>query len=639
MNFYGKQLLFLDFESFYDSANGYTLKKISTLEYIKSSQFKTHGLGYAYLNGERPHWISGDHVIRGFFQSVNWGDTIVVAHNVKFDGAILAWVYGVKPKGYICTQAMARAVLGFKVKSHSLASVAEYFGFEPKGHMQTDGIRDLTPEQEAALADYCLHDVELCRSIFKTLSDPFPASQYRALDWTIKAFVEPDLALDGETLRQVNEAEKARREKIFEEIGIQKKVFSSNDKFAKLLAERGYEVPMKLSPSALKKGIEKQIPALAVGDEGFQELLHSENPELEALCEARVAAKSTLLETRSAKFLRLVPYGSFPFDVQFSGAKQTHRYSGSDGAGGNPQNLQKCQARTKEEHKSPEHFCRGQLRKAVRAPDGCSLLVADFAAVEARIVAFIAREPKLIDAFTRNEDVYSAFATRIYQRPITKADTRERQFGKTCILGLGYNMGSSKFAYKVKLDTGMVIDKEEAKRVVGLYRTYYSRIPALWQLLDHYIPFLAGRGYARLPGIPFLSLKNGCVILPSGLSLQYPNLRWEPDDSYWGGQWIYDVWEKGKLEKRHLYGGKLLENISQALAGEFTKLAIERAEDAGIKIAAQIHDEVIAVVPTEVAKHKAVVLEKCMEGSPVWWPAIKLKAEVGIGPNWLEAKA
>lgn len=616
------QILFLDFESFYDSANGYTLKKISTLEYIKSAQFKTHGLGYAYMNGERPHWISGDHVIRGFFQSIDWKNTIVVAHNVKFDGAILAWVYGVKPKGYICTQAMARAVLGFKVKSHSLATVAEYFGFEPKGHMQTDGIRDLTPEQEKALADYCLHDVELCRAIFKTLSDPFPASQYRALDWTIKAFVEPDLELDGDTLREVNEAEKARRVKIIEEIGIPKAVFSSNDKFAKLLAEKGYEVPMKLSPAALKRDEEKKIPALAVGDQGFQDLWHSNNPELEALCEARVAAKSNLLETRSAKFLALVQFGKFPFDVQFSGAKQTHRYSGSDGAGGNPQNLPRGSG----------------LRRAVRAPEGSSLLVADFAAVEARIVAFLAREPKLIEAFTNNEDVYSSFASRIYQRPVTKADKRERMFGKTCILGLGYNMGASKFAYKVKMDTGMVIDKEEAKRVVGLYRTYYSRIPALWQLLDHYIPFLANRGFAKLPGIPFLSIKNGGVVLPSGLTLQYPNLRWVPDDSYFGGQWVYDVWEKGRLEQRHLYGGKLLENISQALAGEFTKLAIERAEDAGVKISAQIHDEVIAVVPSEVAKHKTVILQACMEAPPVWWPTIKLTAEVGIGSNWLEAK-
>ena len=67
-----------------------------------------HGVGYAYMDGQA-HWVTGEHVVRGFLQSINWAETIVVAHNVKFDGAILAWHYGVKPKGYICTQAMARA--------------------------------------------------------------------------------------------------------------------------------------------------------------------------------------------------------------------------------------------------------------------------------------------------------------------------------------------------------------------------------------------------------------------------------------------------------------------------------------------------------------------------------------------------
>lgn len=633
-------LLFIDFESFYDSANGYTLnsrqkKHVSTLEYVKDEKFKAHGFSYAHMDG-RVHWVQDEHIMRAFLQSVDWKNTIVVAHNVKFDGAILAWHYGIKPKGYICTQAMARAILGYKVKGHSLKVVSEHFGFPPKGEMHTDGLRDLTPAQMKELADYGVHDTELCRDIFKTLSGSFPASQYQALSWTIKAFLEPELELNGQVLREVHEGEKLRRENIFKEIGIEKKVFSSNDKFVELLQSRGYEIPMKKSPAALKKGIDKDIPALAVGDQAFRDMRDSKDPQLEALCEARIAAKSSLLETRSENFLGLVKYGRFPFDVQFSGAKQTHRYSGSDGAGGNPQNLQKCQ--DQKEHKTG-HFCRGALRKAVQAPAGHKLLVADFAAIEARIVAWLSREPKLIEEFSRDGDVYSSFASRIYQRPITKADTRERTFGKTCILGLGYGMGAKKFAYKVRLDTGMVIDQEEAKRVVTLYRVYYSRVPALWALLDHYIPFLAGRNYARLPGIPFLSLKGGAIILPSGLALNYPNLHWEPTGGKFGGQWVYDVWDKGHIEHRHLYGGKVLENVSQALAGELMKLSINSAEDAGVKCAGQVHDEVLAVVAEDVAAHKKEIVRAAMESSPTWWPTLKMKADIGIGANWLEAKA
>lgn len=627
------QLLFIDFESFYDSPNGYTLKKMSTLEYVKDEKFQVHGFSYGYMDG-RVHWVQGEHVMRSFLQAIDWKNTIIVAHNVKFDGAILAWHYGIKPSGYICTQAMARAILGYKVKSHSLKTVAEHFGFQPKGDMHTDGIRNLTPEQMHELAVYGVHDTELCRDIFKTLSGSFPASQYQALSWTIKAFLEPELELNGQVLREVHEAEKARRENIFKEIGIEKKVFSSNAQFVKLLESRGYVVPLKKSPSALKKGIDKDIPALATGDQAFIDMRNSGNEELEDICEARMAAKSNLLETRSENFLGLVKYGRFPFDVQFSGAKQTHRYSGANGAGGNPQNLTQCR-----EHNVIGHACRGGLRRAIQAPSGSSLLVADFAAIEARIVAWLAREPKLIEDFSAGRDVYSSFATRIYQRTITKEDKRERQFGKTCILGLGYGMGAKKFQYKVKLDTKMVIDPEEAKRVVTLYRVFYSRVPALWNLLDHYIPFLAGRNFVRLPGIPFLTFKNGSIILPSGLAIQYPNLHWEETGGRFGGQWVYDVWDKGHIEHRHLYGGKVLENISQALAGELTKIAIERAEATGVKVAGQVHDEVLAVVDTALAAEKKVLVQRAMEESPTWWPTLKMKAEVGVGPNWLEAKA
>lgn len=618
-------LLFIDFESFYDSANGFTLNSkqknhVSTLAYVKDPRFKTHGMSVAAIDGPVV-WVTAEEIPR-WFKSIPWSDTIIVAHNVKFDGAILAWHYGIIPKGYICTQAMARALLGYKVKSHSLASVAEHFGLPPKGEMHTDGIRDLTPDQEKELSVYGIHDTELCRDIFKTLAETFPVSQYRAMNWTMRTFIQPTLELDAEVLREGNEAEKARRAKIFEELGISKKVFSSNDQFAELLESRGFEVPYKKSPKKKNPdGTPVDIPAFSVSDQGFIDLRNSPNEELQALCEARVAAKSNLLETRSQRFLEISKFGKFPVDVLFSGAKQTHRYSGADGAGGNFQNL-----------------TRGSfLRKAVKAPLGYKLGVADFAAVEARIVAWLAREPKLIEAFTKNEDVYCAFASKIYQRPITKADKRERQFGKTCILGLGYGMGWKKFQYKVRIDTGMVVPEEEAKRVVKLYRFYYTRIESLWQLMDHYIPFLANGGYAKLPGIPFLTINRGCVFLPSGLPLQYPNLRWEPDSGKYG-EWIYDVWDKGHLERRHLYGGKLTENISQALAGEFTKLAIERAEDNGIMCAAQVHDEILAALLEARAKEGAGILQACMEEPPVWWPTIKLKAEVGIGPNWLEAK-
>lgn len=619
-----RDICYIDYESRYSSADGYTLKKMSMLEYIKDARFKAFGTAIA-LNDEKPSWVKTADI--GYvLKSFDWSKTDLCAQNVKFDGAIARWHYGTQPHSYIDTLAMSRAVLGCKLASHSLASVAAYFGFAPKGFLRTDGLPELTPEQEAELAEYSLHDLELCRNIRKRLAGDFPEGQYAVMDWTIRCFIDGGFVLNGPLLETANKAEKARRAKIFEEIGIEKKVFSSNDQFSALLKERGYEVPYKKSPKQKNDdGSAKEIPALAVGDIPFLEMRHSGNPELEALCEARIAAKSNLLETRSLKFLEVSKLGVFPFDLNYSGAVNTHRFSGASGAGGNPQNLTRGSV----------------LRESVSAPAGKMILVADFNAIEARIVAFLARESSLMTEFMREGgDPYCAFATEVYQRKITKADKKERQFGKTCILGLGYGMGADKFKYKVRLDTGLVIPIEEAKRVVTLYRNRYERIPGLWDLLNRYIPYIAGGATVRIPGIPFLEIRRHCVYLPSGLRLQYPNLRQEMRKNTKTGrfqpQWIYD--SKGDEEK--LYGGKLLENISQALAGELCKVAITRATASQLECKGQVHDEILATVPDNPisVNNGLKVLLGAMETPPTWWPTIALKAEGGAGPNWLAAK-
>jgi DNA polymerase len=608
-------LLFTDFESFYDSKS-FTLKKVSMLEYVKSPLFQVHGVGVS-TNGDKPLWLSNADIPVAF-RAIDWANTTVVAHNAKFDGAILSWIYGARPKSYICTQSMARAVFGHTLPSHSLANVAAHYGLAPKGFMKTDGIRELTPAQEAELADYCLHDVELCRDIYHRMAKAFPASQYAPMSWTIRAFVEPKLVLNAVVLEKAWAEEKLRRENIFKEIGIPKEVFSSNSKFPALLQSKGYEVPYKISPKQKNAdGSSKQIPALALGDSAFLEMRDSDDPTLADLCEARIAAKSTLLETRCDKFLKVSALGAFPFDVNFSGAKQTHRYSGGGGAGGNPQNLTRGSA----------------LRESIEAPSGHKLIVGDYAGIELRIVAWLANETKLMYAITGDKDVYCDYASDFYGRTITKADKAERMFGKEAILGLGYQMGRKKFADRVKIKVGMVLDEDAAKGAIELYRTKFWHIPALWKALDEKISALADGDTFMLPNAWFVKGRGGEIVLPSGLTLKYPNLRriiTGPNRS----EWIYD----GKKAISNLYGGKLLENISQALAGEICKIGIERAERAGLQVVGQVHDEIICAVPDADVAMGRLKLQQAMEAPIPWWPYIRLKAEVGVGQNWKGAK-
>ncbi len=607
-----KQLLFIDFESAYDSKEKYDLRALSMVEYVRDHRFKAFGAAIATNDkGDIPKWVDGTH-LKEFLRQGMFTGAAIVGHNIKFDAFILSQIYGITAGQYICTKAMSKAVLAKSIKGHSLRDLAEHFNLPAKGQMKTEGLRELTPEQEKELADYCIHDVELCREIYKKLEPDFPKPQYAPMHRTISMFVEPKLVLNVPLLEKTAKEESERREKIFEEIGIPKAEFASNAKFPRLLQSRGYEVPTKVSP---RTG--KSIPALALGDTEFLEMVETENEELKKLCEARIAAKSTLLETRSAKLAAIGATGRWPFDVEFSGADQTHRFSGGSGAGGNPQNFTRNSA----------------LREAVEAPEGYSLVVGDFSNIELRIVAYLSKDPGLVQAIEKGVDLYCDFASVFFGRRISKADQVERRFGKCAILGLGYGMGSTKFAKTVRLQTGQTLSEEDAKKAVELYRTRYAGVPRLWGHLDKAIQILQRRSMrVQLGNAPF-TIADESIILPSGLVLRYPNLRQVREGRH--TEWVYDVYNKRNLEQRKLYGGRLLENISQALAGELLKSATEVMGDC---VVGSCHDELLCVAKKGLERVTAAKLKRAMSIAPKWLPDMKLECEIGIGRNWNEAK-
>lgn len=608
MTYEGKRIVIIDWETYYDRKLGYDLKSISCTEYVRDSRFWPHGLAYRFLDDEKTHWVAGTHQIEAWIHAVDWQNTVVVAHNVRFDGAILAWRFNVKPFAWMDTLGLAKAVLGENVSGYSLKRLAEYLGAVTKGEISCEGVLHPSQEQLVALGEYCKNDVEICKEIYEKLISQFPQSQLSAMDWTIRAFIEPRLTLDATILRKGVENEKARREEIIKKSGIDKSILSSNKQFAEYLQHAGFPVPVKTSA---RTG--KSIPAFAKTDGGLTELL-AMAPDLYA---ARIASKSNLLETRGESLLAVAKSGSFPFDVGFSGAVQTHRYSGGSGAGGNPQNFTR------------QSF----LREAICPPNGYSLIVGDFAAIELRLLSWLAKEPKLMGKIINDEDIYSDFASLKYGRPITKADKVERQFGKCSILGLGYNMGAKKFKFTVKTQTGMDISEEEAWRTVDLYRTVYFNVPKLWKQAHDLLPLISAGRIGCIWFAPFIKVKQNMLVLPSGLKIQYPNLRQVNDE------WVYDVYRKVyEAEATKLYGGKIIENICQALAGELCREAIERAETAGLWVVGQVHDEIIAISPFESAQETVKILKQCMEQAPKWMPTLRLKAEVGYGNNWNSAK-
>lgn len=595
--------VFVDCETYHDTKTGYSLRKMSMVEYIRDERFKLHGYGAA-KGGASPVWIPAGMLSRAL-SGYDELKTLFVGHNAKFDGAILAWRYGIKFGCYMDTMGLAMAVLGEKVGSFSLKALAKYLGLPDKGEMKTDGIRDLSETDEALLSAYCLNDVELCRAIYYKLIPEFPESQLSSMDWTIRAFIEPKLKLDTAVLEKGLYEEKERREKAIISSGYTKDQLSSNKEFAKIL---GTGVPTKKSP---RTGA--TIAALALQDEGFLALKDT-LPELYA---ARVAAKSTITETRAAKLLEISKTGLWPFDVKFSGAVQTHRYSGGSGAGGNPQNLPRV----------------GFIRESVATPSGYSLVVGDFAAIELRIIAVLSGQTSLGNALRAGDDIYCEFATEFYKRRITKRDIQERLFGKTAILGLGYGMGATKFCQTVFLRTGRKITFGEAQKAVNLYRNMYPRVPALWRNAQSLLGLLGSGMRGQVFFAPFLRFEKETIVLPSGLKIRYPRLRRER------GEWVYDKWlKKSAPEAVKIYGGKVIENICQGLAGEICKHSINLARSEGLEVAGAVHDEIIAVAENSRAGWAEDRLRGAMETPPPWWKDLPLKAEVHSGKNWAEAK-
>jgi DNA polymerase len=601
--------LFIDFESYYSRADGYDLKHISMTDYIMDSKFKAHGVGVMENDHGQGHWISGNK-IEEYLLQIDWAETDVVAHNVKFDGAILAWKYGIKPRSWIDTKAMAKALLSAQVSGFSLGTLAAYLGLPQKGELKADGVRDLSAAEEAEMASYCLRDVEICKGLYDRLAIQFPQSQWAIMDWSLKCFIEPELVVDKDIAEQVFDRISKEQEGIISSTGLDREVFSSNPQFAELLKSKGYELPHKISPRT-----KKLIPALALGDSEFINFRENADGELKLLCDARVASKQTLEKSRAEKLASIGRYSNYPFDIEFSGAKQTHRFSGGNGAGGNPQNFPK---------NSP-------LREAIKAPKGYTIVCADYKSIEFRVLSYLAGAKKLISGIEEGTDIYCDFASIIFGRRITKADKKEREYGKVCILALGYGMGPEKFMKTAKMKTGDNVSFDEARKTVYKYRDFYPEIKAFWGRCTEVLPVLQ-QGF-KTPIEAGVVTGKECLILPSGLRIQYPGL------SKGEKEWTYSTFKKSKeKEEVKIYGGKITENLCQALAGEICKEAIQRLIRVGIRPIGQVHDELLVVCKEDREIETMEAVYKAMTDPLPWWPRVRLDAEVKSGKSWAEAK-
>lgn len=606
----------LDFETYY--AKDFSLSKMTTEEYVNDSRFEVIGVGIK-INNEAPYWVTQN--IKEELNKINWAESAVLCHNTQFDGAILAFHYGIIPAFYFDTLCMARAVHGVDAGG-SLAALAKRYELGEKGDEVVYALgkkqEDFTPQDLARYGDYCINDVNITYNLFNRLAVGFPQSELALIDMTLRMYTQPVLQVDDALL--VERLDEVRQEKqtllrglmdilqVGNEEEVRKKL-ASNPQFAALLKDHGVEPPLKISPAT-----GKETYALAKNDEGFIALTEHEDPFIQQLCSVRLGTKSTLEESRIERFVGIGARnkGRLPIPLKYYGA-HTGRWAGSDSV-----NFQNLPSRDKKKK---------TLKNSIMAPPGHVVINCDSSQIEARVLAWLAGQDDVTEQFRKGEDVYSIFATKIYKKPVSKANPVERFVGKTCILGLGYGTGAKKLQHTLKTQPpGADLSEEECKRIVDLYRNTNYKITELWreceQGLQQMMAWGGGVGFS-MGHHDALWVNEKGIVLPNGLSIKYPKLRLEND------KMVYDS-RKGTVS---IWGGAVVENVVQALAriivGE-QMLSIK----SHYRPVLTVHDAAVIVVPKSEQDEAIEFITKVMSTPPKWAAGLPVACEAKFGQSY-----
>ena len=602
-------ILTIYFETYYDKQ--FSLSKLTTEEYIRDPQFEVIGVAVK-KNDEPTEWFSGTHKqIKKWLDGFDWDNSVAVAHNAMFDMAILSWLFDIRPKKIADTLSMARAVHTIEVGG-SLAALVEYYELGEKGKEVLNALGkkrlDFTPEDLESYAGYCVNDVELTYKLFGVLAKGFPIFELNLIDLTIRMFSEPVLVLDVPLLEGHLQRVRDTKEKLLSKAMVDRKNLMSNNKFAELLMQCNVTPPKKISPTT-----NKETYAFAKTDEGFKALLEHENPVVQILAEARLGTKSTLEETRTERFLGIASRGTLPIPLRYYAA-HTGRWGGDDKV--NMQNLPRKSA----------------LKKAICAPEGYIFIDCDLSQIEARMLAWLAGQEDLLSAFEQGQDVYKIMASAIYGKPVDEIDSSERFVGKTTILGCGYGMGAAKF--QTQLETfGVSLEQEECQRIINVYRSTYEMIPRLWYSAGDALEAIQGNQSTFLDDSNKIQvLGRDGFLLPNGLRLRYPNLRREMNEDG-REETVYDTRKGRAVMQTRIYGGKVIENVCQALAriviGQHLLKVSKR-----YKVVMTVHDAIGCIAPVEEKDEAFRYIDECMRERPEWAMTLPLDCEGGYGPAY-----
>jgi len=638
------KLLAIDIET-YSKAD---LVKCGVYAYSESVDFEI--LLFAYAVDEEEVQIvdlaSGEKIPDDIERAMTDPNVLKTAYNANFERTCLAKHFNkpMPPDQWRCSSvhALMLGLPGYlegvakclKLKEQKLKegkSLIRYFSVPCKPTKVNEGRTRNLPEHDPdrwnTFKLYCKQDVEVERQIRKKL-DAFPISKIEQKLWELDQKINDEgVLIDKSLVINAIQADKTFQDELFDEAILLTGLENPNS-------------PVQLKGWLMKQGIE--VDSLAKKN---VEALMSEvaNSEVKRLLELRQEMSKTSVKKYEAMERSVCLDQKIRGLLQFYGASRTGRWAG----------------RLVQIHNLPRnsmgdlHIARSLLksgdyetinilfdslsdvlsqliRTAFIPSKGNRFIVADFSAVEARVIAWLAGEGWRMDVFQTHGKIYEASAAQMFKVPIETIDKGSplRQKGKIAELALGY--GGSKGALTQMGALEMGLNEDELPELVSAWRDANPNIVKLWWAIEAAaIKAVKEKAVVKMQyGLTFHYAKGILFIkLPSGRSLAYVRPRIGVDERFGKEQLTYEGTEQGSKQWGRIptYGGKLTENIIQAIARDCLAVAMLRLAEAGYHISFHVHDEVVLDVPIGTGSTEEV---EDLMGQPIEWaPGLPLGAD------------
>jgi DNA polymerase I - 3'-5' exonuclease and polymerase domains len=362
-----------------------------------------------------------------------------------------------------------------------------------------------------------------------------------------------------------------------------------------------------------------------------------EDPDLPAPVRELIGIRLEMCQTSNAKWPKLLASvssdGRLRGTSQFCGASRTGRDSGRIFQ---PLNLPRPPKYLEGDEQfvdaiklgvadlvydNPMEVTSAALRGALVAPPGKKLVVADLNAIEGRVAAWVAGEQWKLDAYARGDDLYVLAYAASFHKPAADVTKAERQIGKVEELALGFGGAAGAFGTMAAM-YGVELPDDEVRAVVKAWRAANPKIVQFWWDLERAVKNITSTVNGTVDLGPLRIQKQGAwlrIILPSGRSLSYAQPRIEDDQFTYMGLNQYTR----KWERISSYGGKLFENVVQAIARDVLVAAMKRCAANGFDIVLTVYDEIIAEAVMGRTVDEMISL---MTTVPHWAPGLPLAA-------------